>query len=53
MDDGMTLKNRERFIQLGIVIAMFRKMRGLSQEQLVERASALMPELLLPKLNRS
>ncbi len=35
----MNTKNRERFIQLGIAISMLRKYRGLSQEQLAERAS--------------
>ena len=34
----MTLKNRDRYIQLGIAISTLRKMRGLSQEQLAERA---------------
>lgn len=34
----LTFKNRDRFIQLGIVIAALRKMRGLSQEQLAEKA---------------
>ena len=32
-------KNRDRFIQLGIAIAALRKMRGMSQEQLAERAN--------------
>lgn len=32
-------KNRDRFIQLGIVIAALRKMRGMSQEQLAEKAN--------------
>ena len=31
-------KNRDRFIQLGITIATIRKIRGLSQEQLAEKA---------------
>lgn len=35
----MSLKNRERLVQLGIAISMLRKYRGLSQEQLAERAS--------------
>lgn len=34
----LNFKNRDRFIQLGIVIAALRKMRGLSQEQLAEKA---------------
>ena len=32
-------KNRDRFIQLGIAISTLRKLRGLSQEQLAEKAS--------------
>lgn len=39
MDKEMSLKNRDRLIQLGITISTFRKYRGLSQEQLAERAS--------------
>ena len=39
MKDEPTLKNRDRFIQLGIVIAAMRKLRGMSQEQLAERAN--------------
>lgn len=31
-------KNRDRYIQLGIAIAALRKMRGMSQEQLAEKA---------------
>ena len=31
-------KNRDRFIQLGITIATVRKLRGMSQEQLAEKA---------------
>lgn len=36
--DEPSFKNRDRFIQLGIVIAAMRKMRGMSQEQLAEKA---------------
>lgn len=36
--DELSFKNRDRFIQLGIVIAAMRKMRGMSQEQLAEKA---------------
>lgn len=32
-------KNRDRFIQLGIAISTLRRIRGLSQEKLAERAS--------------
>lgn len=39
MSKQSDFKNRDRFIQLGIVIAALRKMRGLSQEQLAERAN--------------
>lgn len=34
----MSFKNRDRFIQLGIIISALRRMRGLSQEQLAEKA---------------
>ena len=30
--------NRDRFIELGLMIASLRKMQGMSQEQLVEKA---------------
>ena len=39
MSKDIEFKNRDRFIQLGIAIAALRKMRGLSQEQLAERAN--------------
>ena len=32
------LNNRDRFIELGITIAALRKLQGMSQEQLAERA---------------
>ncbi len=38
MAKNTTFKNRDRFIQLGITIAALRKMRGMSQEQLAEKA---------------
>ena len=37
--ETVSFKNRDRFIQLGIAIAALRKMRGLSQEQLAEKAN--------------
>ena len=37
--EDISFKNRDRFIQLGIAIATLRKMRGMSQEQLAERAN--------------
>lgn len=36
---SVEFKNRDRFIQLGIAIAALRKMRGMSQEQLAEKAN--------------
>ena len=39
MSKDTEFKNRDRFIQLGIAISTLRKMRGLSQEQLAERAN--------------
>ena len=39
MSKEVSFKNRDRFIQLGIAIAALRKMRGLSQEQLAEKAN--------------
>lgn len=38
MSKEVSFKNRDRFIQLGIAISALRKMRGLSQEQLAEKA---------------
>lgn len=38
MGKNVEFKNRDRFIQLGIAIATLRKMRGMSQEQLAEKA---------------
>ena len=38
MSKEVSFKNRDRFIQLGIVIASLRKIRGLSQERLADKA---------------
>lgn len=38
MGNEVGFKNRDRFIQLGIAIASLRKMLGLSQEMLAEKA---------------
>ena len=38
MPKNSALKNRDRFIQLGIAIATLRKLRGMSQEQLADKA---------------
>ena len=40
MSKEVSFKNRDRFVQLGIAIAALRKMRGLSQEKLAERAGS-------------
>lgn len=39
MSKDVSFKNRDRFIQLGIAIATLRKLRGLSQYQLAEKAN--------------
>lgn len=39
MSKQIDFKNRDRFIQLGIAIAALRKMRGMSQEHLAEKAN--------------
>lgn len=39
MSKEVEFKNRDRFLQLGIAIAALRKMRGMSQEQLSEKAN--------------
>lgn len=39
MDKNVAFKNRDRLIQLGIAISTIRKMRGLSQEKLAEKAN--------------
>lgn len=39
MSNDLEFKNRDRYIQLGIAISTLRKMRGLSQEQLAEKAN--------------
>lgn len=38
MVNDFELKNRDRFIQLGLSISTLRKLRGMSQEQLAEKA---------------
>ncbi len=35
----ITFKNRDRFIRLGIAISTLRKIRGMSQEELAEKAN--------------
>ena len=39
MSKDVEFKNRDRFIQLGITIAALRKMRGMSQDELAEKAN--------------
>ena len=38
MSKNIEFKNRDRFIELGLTIAVLRKMQGMSQEQLAEKA---------------
>lgn len=38
MSKEVSFKNRDRFIQLGIAILALRRVRGLSQEELAEKA---------------
>lgn len=38
MSKDVSFKNRDRFIQVGIAISTLRKMRGMSQEMLAEKA---------------
>lgn len=38
MKNEVAFANRDRLIQVGLIIAALRKMRGLSQEQLAERS---------------
>lgn len=38
MSKDIDFKNRDRFVQLGIAISALRKVRGLSQTQLAEKA---------------
>ena len=39
MSKEVSFKNKDRFIQLGIAIAMLRKLKGMSQEKLAEKAN--------------
>lgn len=36
--ESVSFKNRDRFIQMGIAISTMRKLRGMTQEQLAEKA---------------
>ena len=38
MSKNIEFKNRDRFIELGLTISAIRKMKGLSQEKLAEKA---------------
>lgn len=38
MSKEVSFKNRDRFIQLGVAISTLRKLRGMSQEKLAEKA---------------
>ena len=39
MNKPVSFKNRDKFIQLGIAISSLRRIRGLSQEQLADKAN--------------
>ncbi|MDD3185250.1 MAG: helix-turn-helix transcriptional regulator [Anaerostipes sp.] len=39
MSKNIAFKNRDRFIELGLTIAALRKLQGMSQEQLAEKAN--------------
>lgn len=39
MNNENTFINRDRFIQLGVAIGTYRRLRGMSQEQLAEKAN--------------
>ncbi len=39
MSKNIGFTNRDRFIELGLTIAALRKMQGMSQEQLAEKAN--------------
>ena len=39
MSKEVSFKNKDRFIQLGVAIAALRKLRGMSQEKLAEKAN--------------
>ena len=38
MSKEVSFKNRDRFIQLGVAISTLRKLKGMSQEKLAEKA---------------
>lgn len=39
MRKEVEFKNRDRFVQLGVTISALRKLKGMSQEELAERAN--------------
>lgn len=45
MSNRVEFENRDRLIQLGIVISALRKLRGMSQEQLAEKANVSRSQL--------
>ncbi|MBR1779888.1 MAG: helix-turn-helix transcriptional regulator [Oscillospiraceae bacterium] len=56
MSKEVSFKNRDRFFQLGITIATLRKLRGLSQEKLAEKANisrSLLSAIEAPNLAHS
>ncbi len=56
MSKNVTIKNHDRFVQLGITIAALRKIRGFSQEKLAEKAGisrSLLSAIEAPNIVRS
>ena len=56
MSNEIRFKNRDKFIQLGIAIAALRKLRGMSQEQLAEKAGISRSQMSIieaPNMTRS
>lgn len=56
MPKNDSFKNRDRLIQLGLTISTYRKLRGLSQEQLAEKANisrSFLSSIEAPNLSRT
>lgn len=56
MSKNVTVKNYDRFVRLGIAIAALKKIRGLSQEKLAEKAGisrSLMSVIEAPNIAHS
>ena len=53
MSKEIEFKNRDRFIELGLTIAALRKMQGMSQEELAEKARSHLSSIEAPNIIRS